>query len=109
MLSHNAVRWNPDAASGPAARRRAVDTSAPGLTACPSCRVSSPIDSIGIVTMIEPPVPSPVTTDTMPAVSRISDSGSSRRRTMARATLSFVVRVSLSGAFVQKRGETGLL
>ncbi len=47
--------------------------------------------------MIDPPIASPVAAETSPAASRISDSGSSRRRAIARAGPMCVSALSLLG------------
>jgi hypothetical protein len=73
------------------------------LTAWPSWIVSSPMDSPRIATMIDPPMPSPVTTETTPAASKISESGSSNRRKIARSRLSAFASVSLLGPYRTSR------
>ena len=65
------------------------------LTACPSCTVSSPIEIASIATIIDPPMASPVATETKPAARRISDKGSSSRRKRARNALSVRTAASL--------------
>jgi anti-sigma factor RsiW len=67
------------------------------LTACPSCSVSRPIEIVRIKTMIEPPIASPVRMEMMPATSRISDSGSSSRRSTARSGPIVLAGASLLG------------
>jgi len=53
--------------------------------------------------MIEPPIASPVTTETIPAASRISERGSSNRRKIARNRLSALVSASLLGPYCASR------
>jgi hypothetical protein len=72
------------------------------LTECPSYTVSSPTETTGIATMIEPPMASPVATETMPANSRISDRGSGNRRRMARAMLSDLAASLLDSYWVSR-------
>ena len=49
--------------------------------------------------MIEPPIASPVSVDTMPAASKIRESGSSRRLNTARNRLSALAGASLLGPY----------
>ena len=49
--------------------------------------------------MIEPPISSPVRMDTMPAASRIRESGSSKRRNTARNRLTALAGASLLGPY----------
>lgn len=74
-------------------------------TACPSWMVSSPIDSVRISTMINPPISSPVSIEMMPATSRISDRGSSSRRRIARIAPSMRGGTSLLGPKRARRLE----
>ncbi len=53
--------------------------------------------------MIDPPISSPVRIDTMPAASRISESGSSKRRNTARNGLTALAGASLLGPYLSSR------
>src|SRR5471030_248731 len=67
------------------------------------------MEKASIVTMIEPPMVSPVTAETMPAANRMRDNGSSSRRAIAANRLVRFVTASALGPYRLRRASASFV